>query len=152
MSDLSSKPRPQAGQQPVPQPADPTPANPRPVHSKRPEITVFYDGGCGLCRREVAFYRRLDGAGRIGWTDVAAGDSGAACPLDRAAALARLHLQRADGSLASGAEAFVEIWRRLPGFRHLARLARLPGALRLLEAGYRGFLKIRPWLTGRPGG
>ena len=114
------------------------------------EITVFYDGACGLCRREVAFYRRLDWRGRIAWADVARDDAALRlCPIDRKTARARLHLARADGGLASGAEAFVEIWRRLPGFHLLVPFTRLPGALGLLERAYLRFLKLRPWLTGR---
>ncbi|MEC8852758.1 MAG: DCC1-like thiol-disulfide oxidoreductase family protein, partial [Pseudomonadota bacterium] len=35
-------------------------------------LTIFYDGGCPLCAREIAFYRRRAGAGRLDWIDVAA--------------------------------------------------------------------------------
>ena len=31
---------------------------------------VFYDGGCPLCRREIAHYRRLRGAADLRWVDV----------------------------------------------------------------------------------
>jgi len=34
-------------------------------------LTVFYDGACPLCRREIAFYQRLDRAQRLVWRDVA---------------------------------------------------------------------------------
>jgi hypothetical protein len=38
------------------------------------------------------------------------------------------------------------MWQRLPGWRILAGLARLPAGLRLLELSYRGFLRLRPAL------
>jgi len=63
---------------------------------------------------------------------------------DRAAALARLHVATRDGRILSGAAAFTEVWQALPGWRWLARLARLPGIPWLMEAGYRAFLPIRP--------
>lgn len=113
-------------------------------------ITVFYDGGCPLCRREVAAYRRLDKAGIIQWRDAAAEALDPAVDgLSSAQALQRMHIRRADGSFATGAAAFAEIWQALPPFRPLAALARLPGALWVMERGYRTFLRVRPVLTGR---
>jgi len=31
---------------------------------------VFYDGGCPLCRREIAHYQRIDRDGLIRWLDI----------------------------------------------------------------------------------
>lgn len=31
---------------------------------------AFYDGGCGLCRREIAHYRAIDRDNRIEWVDI----------------------------------------------------------------------------------
>lgn len=113
-------------------------------------LTVLYDGECPLCRREIAHVkglaeRRSDSA--LCFVDISprAGED-ASLTADRAALLARFHVQRADGSRLDGAAAFVAMWDRLPGWRWLARLARLPGALTLLEFAYRGFLKVRPGL------
>ena len=66
--------------------------------------------------------------------------------LTREQLLARFHVQRADGVVFSGAAAFVQLWASLPGWRWLARLARLPGMLWLMERSYRGFLRLRPAL------
>ncbi len=120
-----------------------------------PDLLVYYDGACPLCRAEIAHYRRQEGAERLAFVDA----SDAACQpgpgLDRAAALARFHVRDREGRLVSGAAGFVRIWAVLPRWRWAARLARLPGAAALLEAGYRGFLPLRPglaWLVRRLGG
>ena len=38
------------------------------------EIQVFFDGDCLVCRREMAFLRRLHRGRRIRYTDIAAAD------------------------------------------------------------------------------
>ncbi len=111
-------------------------------------LQVFHDGGCPLCVIEIAHYQRLARSRALttslGFTDVSRPGLSLPDGLDRGAALARFHVMRHDGTLRSGAEAFVELWRYLPGWRWLARLAALPGGLILLEGGYRLFLKLRP--------
>ena len=55
-----------------------------------------------------------------------------------------------DGRLLSGASAFVAIWQRLPAFRGLALLARIPGVLWVMEGLYRAFLRLRPLWRAAP--
>jgi predicted DCC family thiol-disulfide oxidoreductase YuxK len=58
----------------------------------------------------------------------------------------RFHVIQPNGTLISGAAAFVHVWEKLPGWRRLAAVAKLPGALGVLDFGYENFLKIRPRL------
>lgn len=58
--------------------------------------------------------------------------------------MARFHVIAPDGQVLSGAAAFIEVWRGLPGWRWLARPADLPGVEPVLEVTYRAFLKVRP--------
>jgi len=106
-------------------------------------VTVWHDGACPLCAREIAAMRRLDRAGRIAF--VAATDPATACPIDRRAMLARFHAME-DGRLLSGAAAFAAMWRAIPLLRPLGELARIPPVLRLLERVYLRFLRVRPRL------
>ena len=109
------------------------------------ELKVFYDGACPLCRREIALYRDLDGAETIDWVNVAdCNDQDIPVDVTRDQLLGRFHIQMADQSVKSGAAAFVEIWHNLRAFRYVAGLARLPGAMPVLELGYTVFLKCRP--------
>ncbi len=112
------------------------------VMAERP--TVFYDGGCPVCSREVQFYQGRDGAASFAWVDVARADDAAlGRGLSREAALARMHVRRADGTLVSGAAAFAEIWRGMPGLRWLGRLLAIPPFGALAELCYRLFLRAR---------
>ncbi len=108
-------------------------------------LTVYYDGGCPVCRREIALYQRQPGAERCAWVDVSATASErVADDLDRADALARMHVRRADGRLVDGAVAFIALWQALPKTRWLGRIAGVPPLPWLLEFGYRIFLRVRP--------
>jgi predicted DCC family thiol-disulfide oxidoreductase YuxK len=106
-------------------------------------VTVWYDAGCPLCQREIAVMRRLDRMGRIVFID--ATDPAATCPIDRREILTRFHAEE-NGRMLSGAAAFAAMWRAVPLLWPLGMLAKLPGALGLLEWAYGHFLRIRPRL------
>jgi predicted DCC family thiol-disulfide oxidoreductase YuxK len=112
-------------------------------------VTVWHDGGCPLCRREIALMRRLDRRGRIDFVDAT---TAADCPLNRADLLARFHAME-DGRLLSGAAAFAAMWRAIPLLRPIGLLARYRPVLGVLERAYLGFLTVRPslqrWLRKR---
>ena len=107
-------------------------------------LTVYFDGACPVCSREIALYRRQDGASGIDWVDVTA------CPaatlgsdLSREQALARLHVRTPDGQLRSGARAFTTLWRSIPRTAFLGRLLDHRPVLAILEVGYRVLLVVR---------
>ena len=111
-------------------------------------LTVYYDGACPICRFEIAHYQQCKGSDRLTFVDVAAADlPSLGAWLDRDTALARFHIRQPDGSLVSGAAAFVTIWQSLPGWRVWGKMAAWPPLLRLLEALYRGVLPVRAVLS-----
>ena len=87
--------------------------------------------------------RRWDRDHAIDFVDVSS--DGAACPIDRAALLARFHALEY-GRMLSGAAAFAAMWRAIPGLRPLGLAARAPAVLAVLEQLYRMFLRFRPTL------
>lgn len=107
-------------------------------------VKVWYDGACPLCTREIALMRRLDKRKTITFVDVASG-ADPSCPIDRATLLARFHAEE-DGVVHDGAAAFAAMWRAIPLLRPLGLAARSPLVLRVLEAAYLRFLKLRPRL------
>lgn len=109
------------------------------------QVTVWYDGGCPLCVREIALMKRLDKDDRIRIVDV--DRERAVCPIDRELLLARFHAREGqDGPLLDGAAAFAAMWRAVPPLRPLGRLARNRVVLWVLERMYSLFLVVRPGL------
>lgn len=112
------------------------------------KLTIWFDGGCPLCQREIALMRRLDKRQAIDFIDVSKGEG--ACPIDRDALLARFHAREA-GVMLSGAAAFAAMWRAIPVLRPLGLAARNGQVLAALEWLYRRFLVIRPALQSLAG-
>lgn len=110
-----------------------------------PRLSVYFDGSCPLCRREIAMYRGLPAAQHIDWVDVSAGAAlgeGLSCET----AMRRFHVRTGDGRLYSGAAAFSVLWRQLPGWRLLGWLTAVPPLSWFAELAYRLFLPLRPAL------
>jgi predicted DCC family thiol-disulfide oxidoreductase YuxK len=115
--------------------------------SDNPDMTrpvVFYDGGCPLCRREIAHYLRIDHEQRIEWVDIdhdenVLHDYG----LTRDQAMRRMHVRDASGVMVSGVDAFAVLWRQLPRYRWLASIVTLPGIHWFGEQVYRVFARSR---------
>lgn len=107
------------------------------------KTTVYFDGSCPLCQAEIDVYAKRN-AGEVEYLDVSAAENLESHGLTREKAMARFHVMTDQGELKTGAYAFVELWRKTPGFRLLALIGSLPGVGFLLDRVYDGFLIIRP--------
>jgi predicted DCC family thiol-disulfide oxidoreductase YuxK len=106
-------------------------------------LRVLFDGGCPLCRREIAHYRQLTPRRPVHWIDISA-DAGAceAIGIARETAMARFHVLEG-ARIHTGAEAFVLLWSALPGWHRLASLVRALHLVPLMERGYVWFARRR---------
>lgn len=107
-------------------------------------ITVWFDGKCGMCSREIAYYRRIAPEGRFFWLDVATTPA----PLEdygisQADALLRLHAVDAAGRVHVGVAAFRVIWAELRWWNVLAVITGLPGVRQVAERAYEVFARRR---------
>jgi predicted DCC family thiol-disulfide oxidoreductase YuxK len=77
-------------------------------------ITVFFDGGCPLCRREVGMYQRASVGLPVHWHDVNIEGITLPAGLTREQALSRFHVLRQSGDqshLLSGAKEMAWVHR-----------------------------------------
>ncbi len=113
-----------------------------------PKLTVFFDGGCPLCRREVGLYQRLSTGLPVKWLDVSQENVPLPAGLSISNALARFHVlvthSGRQPALLSGAQAFSALWKEIPGWKLMGKISSLPIVSSALEFAYVSFLKIRP--------
>ena len=108
-------------------------------------VTVYFDGKCGLCSKEIRYYQKMAHAGLFNWCDIAH-DPSPLVPLgvSQADALRWLHARDRDGKMHIGVDAFVQIWQQLHiGWRFLAILAGLPIIHTMLGWLYQRFAAYR---------
>ena len=110
-------------------------------------VTIYFDGSCPLCSAEINHYASRDGGDQLTFVDVSDKDANLGMGLACGEAMRRFHVRLPDGTLLSGARAFVAVWASLPGWRWAALPAKIPGVTSVLEVAYRAFLPARPVLT-----
>lgn len=123
--------------------------------TRQSEITVFYDGACPLCIREIGLLRRLAPQDAICFEDVSPPDASPSCDISRSRLMARFHARLPDGAVVEGAQAFTEAWSRVAWLTWLRPLGRNCASRWFLNRLYDGFLKVRPglqWLAEKRGG
>ena len=104
------------------------------------DIHVYYNGACPICRSEIHHYRGIaesHGVASIAWTDITT-RAGLLLSwgVSDDAIVRRLHVVDGDGRLLAGVDAFIEIWKRLPPYGWLARLASVGWIKPLADALY----------------
>ncbi len=117
-----------------------------------PALTVYYDGACPVCSREIDLYRRQAGSELCVWVDASScPESALGSGLSRDTALKRFHIRRSDGVLIDGMQGFATLWRVLPRFAWAGRIASIRPVARLLNVAYTVFLRVRPlWQNAPP--
>lgn len=107
-------------------------------------ITVFYDGKCGLCSKEINHYRKIAPDHLFVWQDIT---ESAHDLIEHGISLAEglkfLHAKDSDGHLHVGVDAFILIWKQLKRWRYLAIVISLPLIRQSADLAYRLFANWR---------
>ena len=107
-------------------------------------ITVYYDGKCGLCAKEIEHYRKIAPDGIFIWQDLTQSATELnALGVSLSDGLKLLHARDEDGGLHVGVDAFLLIWKQLARWRLLGLFVALPLIRQIADIVYRLFAAWR---------
>ena len=107
-------------------------------------IKVYFDGVCGHCSKEIAYYKTIAPDSVFQWIDVAADPNAMNdYKITQATALLYLHAIDEGGSIYVGSDAFALIWKNLPKWHLLGQMISLPIIRALTQVIYTIFAKYR---------
>ncbi|PPR76476.1 MAG: hypothetical protein CFH01_01916 [Alphaproteobacteria bacterium MarineAlpha2_Bin1] len=107
-------------------------------------ITVYYDGKCNICSKEINYYKKIDSKNKFNWFDIANNPEkliGTNIKINDA--LLYLHVEDQEGILYIGIDAFILIWKNLNTWKYLAYLISIPPLKKFAGAAYIKFAKYR---------
>lgn len=115
--------------------------------------TIYFDGLCPLCSREINHYRHQKGAERFTFTDITAPEfNPQAENLDPIQVHKVMHVRTPEGKIKTGVSAFLEIWSALPRYQWAYRMGSKALVFSVLSFFYAIFALLRPWLPRRTRG
>ncbi|MBC7740922.1 MAG: DUF393 domain-containing protein [Bdellovibrionaceae bacterium] len=111
------------------------------------KLKVYYDGLCKVCSKEINHYKRQVGADQIEFIDICSSQFQAAQEgLNPHKIHKIMHVRRSDGTILTRVDAFIEIWKVLPKYNFLAKIANKRFFKMGLEVFYSAFVAVRPLL------
>ncbi|MGI9276826.1 MAG: thiol-disulfide oxidoreductase DCC family protein [Endozoicomonas sp.] len=114
------------------------------------KITVFYDGVCPLCLREVARWREAPFTCEVEWLDITGQDEQLREKgIDPASALLELHTMTDDGQIRTSIDSYGLLLSQLKRWRWLGQLMLLPVIRPMLKWAYDWMTRVRLKREGR---
>ena len=80
-------------------------------------IKVYFDGNCGLCSKEINYYRKIDKKNIFEWVNIYTHDTDLKkFGITKSEALMELHALDENGKMYKGVDSFILIWKNLSFF------------------------------------
>ena len=116
-----------------------------------PKLTIFFDGGCPLCKREVDFLQSKNQKGALRFIDINTSDffSDLKYGITYKQAMDRIHAMKSDGSVIKDIKVFQEAYS-LIGLGWIYAPTKLPILDKFIEFIYGLWAKYRLKITFRP--
>jgi predicted DCC family thiol-disulfide oxidoreductase YuxK len=107
-------------------------------------ISVFFDGKCNLCSKEINYYQRIAPKNTFNWVDITKTPG----ELDKfeiklSDGLRLMHVADSNGNIFTGVDAFIIMWKQIKYWKILGLFASLPIVKQIANLLYRYFADWR---------
>jgi predicted DCC family thiol-disulfide oxidoreductase YuxK len=108
------------------------------------KVIVFFDGGCGLCSREIYILRKLDTNSNVRWINIDKNrDLLERFGISYIDAMRSLHVVNHQGQIETGVAGFLCVWNVLPILKWAPAFIRFTRSKVFLERCYQRFAEKR---------
>tara|TARA_B100000886_G_scaffold211563_1_gene146532 strand:- start:2986 stop:3333 length:348 start_codon:yes stop_codon:yes gene_type:complete len=98
-------------------------------------MKVYFNNSCKICKTEIDLYKK-ENIEEIDWIDITNNNSAELeTSKDKKQLLRRLHVKDGD-RIIQGAAAFLVVWKKIPKYRILYRILKLPIIFNLFSLFY----------------
>ena len=107
-------------------------------------ISVFFDGKCNLCSKEINYYQRIAPKNTFNWVDITKNPD----ELDRfeiklSDGLRLMHVADSNGNISTGVDAFIIMWKQIKYWKFLGLFVSLPIVKQIANLLYQYFADWR---------
>jgi len=107
-------------------------------------ISVFFDGKCNLCSKEINYYQRIAPKNTFNWVDITKNPD----ELDRfeiklSDGLRLMHVADSNGNISTGVDAFIIMWKQIKYWKFLGLFVSLPIIKQIANLLYQYFADWR---------
>ncbi len=107
-------------------------------------ISVFFDGKCNLCSKEINYYQRIAPKNTFNWVDITKTPG----ELDKfeiklSDGLRLMHVADSNGNIFTGVDAFIIMWKQIKYWKFLGLFVSLPIVKQIANLLYRYFADWR---------
>ena len=107
-------------------------------------ISVFFDGKCNLCSKEIDYYQRIAPKNTFNWVDITKTPG----ELDKfeiklSDGLRLMHVADSNGNIFTGVDAFIIMWKQIKYWKFLGLFVSLPIVKQIAKLLYQYFADWR---------
>ncbi len=110
-------------------------------------LSIYYDGSCPLCTREIDHYKKIDNQNKLRYVDISdLSFSQISEGLEGKNIQKFFHIKSSTNEAYTGVDAFYKIWETLDCFKALQFMYKIYPLKLIMKLTYIFFANVRPYL------